>query len=341
MGYKVRTEPGGHEFMVEAGETILEAALRSGRTFPYGCRNGFCGSCRGIVLKGKVDYGAYPPAILGEDEVAGGVVLMCQTVPLSDLRIQVQELSAAQDIPVRRLPCRIAKIERPAPDVMCLLLKLPDGERLQFLAGQYIDVILPDGRRRSFSIANPPHDDQFSELHIRHIPGGQFTDYVFGRLREKDVLHIEGPYGNFFLREDSARPLLLTATGTGFAPVKAIIEHALAEGVTRPMALYWGARKAPDLYMAELAQGWAERHENFRFVPMLSRPTPEDHWQGRRGYVQDAIIEDFPDLSGFDLYACGLPEMIETSRILFAAHGLPQERFFSDAFEFTHDPAEG
>lgn len=335
MGFTVRVLPSEHEFDVDDGETVLDAALRHGYAFPYGCRDGVCGSCKGILESGNIDYGEFEPENLDADELANGVTLFCQAHPSSDLTITVREVSAVEDIQVRRLPCRIAHMDHLADDVMRLYLKLPETERLQFLAGQYIDFILRDGRRRSFSIANAPHDDEYIELHIRHIKGGEFTDQVFNSMHERDILRIEGPHGSFFLREDSDRPIILVATGTGFAPVKGIIEHALNEKIARPIKFYWGARTGNDLYLNKLPQQWASEHSNFQYIPVLSRA--DDDWNGQRGYVQDAVASDHPDLSGFDVYACGLPEMVTASLEAFRQQGLTDENFYSDAFEFAKD----
>ena len=337
MRHKVRIEPSGHEFQVEAGETVLDAALRQGFAFPYGCRNGACGSCKGKLLDGEVKYGAQLPPGLSDDDLARGFALFCSAVPAADLVIEVREIGAAKDIPVKTLPCRVAKLERLNHDVMRMSLKLPATERLQYLAGQYIDVLLKDGRRRSFSIANAPHDDQFLELHVRHVPGGRFTDEVFGSLKEKAILRFEGPLGSFFLREDSNRPIILMAGGTGFAPLKGIVEHAIAEGMTRPMHLYWGARAREDLYLHDLALGWVQQHTNIQYTPVLSEPMPGDGWEGRTGYVHEAILADHADLSEYEIYASGPPAMIAAGREQFPSHGLSLDNFYCDSFEYAKD----
>lgn len=337
MSCKVRVEPSGREFTVQSGETILDAALVHGVSLPYGCRNGACGACKGKVLSGEVTYGDHEPTALSEQDRAEQVAVLCQAKPRGDVTLQVTELEASQDIPVKTLPARIERLERFTDDVMGVWLKLPDTERLQYLAGQYIDILLKDGRRRAFSVANPPHDDALLELHIRHIQGGRFTDELFSSGKEKDMLRIEGPRGSFFLREDSQRPIIMLATGTGFGPVKALIEHALAEGVQRPIHLYWGARDRAGLYLDALARGWAEGHANVHYTPVLSRPAPEDRWDGRTGYVQEAVLADFEDLSDFEVYACGLPEMVHTAKAALTARGLDPQRCYSDAFEYAKD----
>ncbi len=337
MSYRVRIQNSGHEFLVDPGENVLEAALRQGLALPYSCRGGQCGSCKARLISGGVDYGTGWPEALSSEEAAGGAALLCCAQAMSDLVVDVREVEAVADIPVRTLPCRVARMERLNHDVMRLYLKLPKTERLQYLAGQYLDFLLRDGRRRSFSIANPPHDDEFLELHIRHVEGGRFTAEVFAKMKEKDLLRIEAPLGSFFLREDSTRPIILMAGGTGFAPIKAIVQHALAESVTRPMYLYWGVRTRVDLYLPDLPLDWARECANLTYVPVLSEPLAEDAWEGRTGWVHEAILEDFSDLTEFEVYACGPPPMIEAGRAAFAERGLNPEHYYFDSFEFAAD----
>ncbi|WP_422126577.1 CDP-6-deoxy-delta-3,4-glucoseen reductase [Thioalkalivibrio sulfidiphilus] len=334
MSFEITIRPSGHVFEAEDDETILEAALRQGFALPYGCRNGACGSCLGKVLSGEVDHGPKRPPALSEKDEAEGKALFCQAIAMSDLEIEVREIGAARDIVIKTLPCRVVKLNRLNHDVMEMQLKLPATERLQFLAGQYIDVLLKDGRRRSFSLANAPHRDEFLELHVRHVPGGVFTDQVFGEMKEKALMRIEGPLGSFFLREDSERPVLLMGGGTGFGPLKAILEHAFEIGVKRPLHLFWGVRAKRDLYLDELPRQWAEAHEHFRYTPVLSEPQAEDAWTGETGYVHEALLRQYPDLAGFDVYMSGPPPMIQAARAAFAAAGLPEEQLFFDSFEY-------
>jgi len=332
---KVRVQPSGHEFGVEEGESVLTAALRQDLVLPYGCRNGACGSCKGRIVEGRVDYGVYQKKALTEEERAHGKALFCQARPLTDLVIEARTIGAAKDIPIRTLPCRVQKMERLADDVMALHLKLPANERLQFLAGQYIEFLLKDGSRRSFSMGNAPHDDELIQLHVRRVAGGQFTDHVFGRMKERDILRFEGPLGTFFLREDSAKPIVFVASGTGFAPIKSIIEHALRKGATRPMVLYWGGRRPKDLYMDALARQWP-----IKYVPVISDPLPEDGWTGRTGFVHRAAMEDFPDLSAHQVYACGVPVMVDAAKRDFTLQcKLPEDEFFADSFTTAADLA--
>ena len=338
MSYNVKITPSGHEFEIEAEETILESALRHGFAFAYGCRAGSCGACKGKVLQGEFQYeDDEPPLAVSEHDAENGVCVFCQAYPASDLVLEIKEISAAKDIVVKTLPCRVAKVEKLAPEVMRVYLKLPMIERLQFLAGQYIDILYKDGRRRSYSMANPPYDDEFIRLHIRKIDGGEFTSYVFNEMQEKDLLRIEGPFGSFFLREDSEKPIILMAGGTGFAPMKSMLEHAFSEGIKRPIYLYWGARTQDLLYMSELPDSWAKEHDNFKYIPVISEANKNDNWQGRSGLVHLAVAEDFPDLSGYDVYASGHPEMIDLGRELFLKQGMEEDHFYFDSFTFGVD----
>jgi CDP-4-dehydro-6-deoxyglucose reductase len=338
MAFQISVQPSEHVFQAEADESILDAALRQGLLLPYGCRDGACGSCRGRVLSGQVDHGRAQLQTLSEDDRRAGQALFCCARAQSDLVIESREIRTTQEIPVRTLPARVQKLTRAAPDVMIVELKLPASERLQFLAGQYIEILLKEGRRRAFSLANAPHDDSCLQLHIRHVPGGRYTDHVFNAMKERDILRFSGPYGSFFLREDSDKPMVLVAGGTGFAPIKAVIEHAIAERSSRPMTVYWGGRRREDLYLRDLAEGWATAHAGIRFVPVLSDAPATDAWDGRTGFVHLAAMQDFPDLSGHQVYVCGSPAVVTASRRDFVAQcGLPENEFFADSFEFASD----
>ncbi len=339
MSFKIRIESSGHEFTAEEKETILAAALRQGVTLAYSCRNGDCGTCKGRIVSGRVDYGQYEAKAMSDEEKRAGGALFCQAVPLSDLVIEAREIAAAKDIPIRIMPCRVMKLEKLAHDVMRLSLKLAEGQRLQFLAGQYIDILLSGNQRRSFSLATAPHADELLQLHVRHVPGGLFSDQVFAKMKERDLLRFQGPLGTFFLREDSDRPVILVAGGTGFAPIKAMLEHAFAQGITRPLHLYWGVRGRRDLYLHDLPQAWTREHPHFRFTPVLSEPQPEDQWSGRTGWVHEAVIADYPDLSRHEVYASGPPPMIEALKQSVKIHGLPGDRLYYDSFEHAHKAA--
>ncbi len=336
MSFTIRIKPSGHEFAAEDGESILEAALRQGLALPYSCRNGACGACKGKILSGSVDHGEYEQKALPHDEMAAGKALFCQAVAREDLVVEVREVAAAQGIAIKTLPARVMRMRKLAHDVMALELKLPQSERLQFLAGQYIDILLRDGRRRSFSLANPPHDDALLQLHIRRVPDGHFTDHVFNRMKERDLLRLQGPYGTFFLREESDRPIVFMAGGTGFAPIKSILEQAFAKVGARPMHLFWGARHEPDLYLHECVLAWARDHDRFRYTPVLSEASPGNAWRGASGWVHEAVVWDYPELSGYEVYASGPPPMIEAGQAAFRELGLPEEHFYFDSFEFNH-----
>ena len=336
--HNVTLQPSALQFQAEDGETVLAAALRQGFVLPYGCKNGACGSCKAKIVSGAVDYGVYQAKALTDDEKSQGKVLLCQAKPQSDLVLEARTIGAAKDIQIKKLPCRVQEMHRLADDVMVLKLKLPASERLAFLAGQYVEFLLKDGSRRSFSMANPPHDAELVELHVRHVPGGQFTEHVFTKMKERDILRCEGPLGTFFLREDSSKPLVFVASGTGFAPIKAVLEHMFHKGIERPAVLYWGGRRPKDLYMHALAEKWAAEHPSFKYVPVISDALAEDGWTGRTGFVHRAVMQDFPDLSGHQVYACGVPIMVDSARRDFVAScRLPEEEFYADSFTTQAD----
>ena len=338
MSFKLTILPGDHEIEVAEDQPLVDAAIESGLMLPYSCRDGVCGACKGKILSGTVDYGRHGPDTLTDADKAEGLALFCCATAKSDLVIEARNVSRVDDIPIKKLPCRVQKLEKAAPDVMILEVKLPATEKFAFRAGQYIDFLLPGDKRRSFSIGNGPEVQDSIELHIRHVPGGHFTDKVFSTMKERDILRFEGPLGSFFLREDSDAPIVLLAGGTGFAPIKSIVEHAIAKGMTRPMTLYWGARDRAGLYLSALAEQWEKDHEWFKFVPVLSDMTPEDAWKGRTGLVHLAVIEDLPDLSGHQVYACGAPAMIEASMADFMSQcRLPEDQYFADSFTFSAD----
>lgn len=335
MNYQVVLKPSESTFVVESGDTILGAAMKAGLFLPYSCRSGACSACKGRVIEGEVDYGHVFEKALPHEERERGYALLCSAKPLSNLTVEVTELTGLDIVKASTYPCRVVSMSKPARDVAMLRLRLPLNENFFFRAGQYVDMLLPDGARRSYSIAVPP--DQVSlthiELHIRHHPGGRFTDHVFASLAERDVLRFEGPFGSFFLREDTDKPVILLAGGTGFAPVKSIVEYALQRNTARQFYIYWGGRRLHDLYLADLPRQWAAEHSNVHFVPVLSGPDIDADWTGRTGWVHQAVLEDFPDLAGHEVYACGAPVMVDAARADFTRiGGLPLQAFFADAF---------
>jgi len=340
MPFKVTLQPSGHSFPIAADTTLLQAALDVGLTIPYGCRNGACGACKCRVITGKVDPGGAAEHVLPPADAAAGFALACCAKPLSDLSVEVREVVGQDDIPLRTMPCRIHELRQLADDVMIMRLKLPANERLQFVAGQYIEFILPEDKRRAFSLANAPHEDDLLELHLRLIPGGTFTERVFSSMRERDILRFEGPFGTFHLHEDSLKPIVMVAGGTGFAPIKALVEHAIHSRIDRPIAIYWGAKNLQELYLPELPQQWATAHANISYIPVLSEPTTADAWSGRTGLVHEAVLADFADLSGYQAYVCGAPVMVEAAQRDFLARGLPASEFFADIFSYAAKSAK-
>jgi CDP-4-dehydro-6-deoxyglucose reductase len=331
----VTIQSSGHQFDVRPSQTVLEAAIEAGINIPYGCRNGACGSCKGKVVTGKVMHDDYQGSAMTDDELAAGHALFCSARPLEDLVIECREDNNITGIKPRILPARVLKKEKLAHDVMVLHLQLPNSERLQFLPGQYIEFILKDGKRRAFSIANAPHNESGLELHLRYVAGGEFTEYVFNELLEKAIMRIEVPLGSFYLREESTKPIIFAATGTGFAPIKGIIEHMLYTDNQRSMRLYWGARTLEGLYMHDLCTRWAKNVPSLTYIPVLSQAKLENNWQGRAGYVQQAVLNDITDLSEHQAYVCGLPDMVDAAQKAFKTGGLPADEFFSDAFTFA------
>jgi len=334
MKYKISIPTTQHTFTASAEETVLEAALKSDVSLPYGCRGGRCGACKGKILKGSVSYDETPKGLTQQMQ-DDGYAFFCQAHACSDLDIAVDEVEKLNQIKIMKMPVKVAKLEQLSHDVMRVYLKLPENIRLQFFAGQYLDFIQENGEHRSFSITNAPHDDEFIELHIRHIDGGEYTQYIFDRLKVNEILRIEAPLGNFTLQESSPRPVILMGGGTGFAPLKGILEHAFHIGLEKPMHLFWGVRSLRDLYMPDLPVEWTRRYPLFQFTPVLSEPLPEDNWQGETGYVHHAVMKHYPDMKNLDIYMSGPPVMVYGARDDFMQKGVPEKQLFSDAFEFN------
>lgn len=337
MSFKIRVPASGHEFNIEENETVLEAALRQGIGLPYGCRNGACGRCAGEVVNGEIHYSDSELRGLAKKAHEDGKALFCQARACSDLDISVREIEKSGDIEIKTLPCRVEHMQLLTHDVMKLQLRLPENERLQFMAGQYIEFLLKDGKRRAFSIANAPHDDTYIELHIRHVPDGHFGDFVFDGLKEKTLMRLEGPMGSYYLRENSERPVILMGGGTGFAPLKGMLEHAFHVGLEMPVHLFCGVRALRDLYMDDMVRGWLDKNSNLSYTPVLSEPAAEDDWQGETGMVHEAVVKHYPDLAGYDVYMSGPPPMVKAGMDLFYQHGLPENQIFSDSFEYSDD----
>ena len=339
--FDITVLPSGRAFSTQGSETILAAAIRTGVGLPYGCKDGACGSCKCKKISGDVSHGEHSDKALTADEEAAGYVLTCCATPHSAVTLESRQVTDASSFPIKKMPVRVAALERKSDDVMQVRLQLPASEKFRYHAGQYVEFILRDGSRRAYSMATAPHMQETApgvELHIRHMPGGLFTDHVFGGMKEKEILRVEGPFGSFFLREDSDKPIILLASGTGFAPIKAILEHMRQQGITRPTTLYWGGRRPGDLYLSDwLAENTAGM-SHFSYVPVVSDALPEDGWTDRSGFVHQAVLEDFADLSGHQVYACGAPIVVDSARASYInERGLPEEEFFADAFTSAAD----
>ncbi len=341
MSFSITLLPAQRTFDVQRDEAILPAAIRQGVGLPYGCRDGACGSCKSRLLEGRVIHGAHQLKALSVAEEEAGFILTCCATPQTDCVVEARSVPGAGEYPILKLPSRVIHIERAAPDVALLRLQLPANQNLQYRAGQYVEFILRDGARRAYSMANAPHllgAPPSIELHIRHMPGGRFTDHVFGAMKDKEILRMEGPFGSFFLRDDSPKPMVLLASGTGFAPVKAIIEQLQHKASTRPAVLYWGGRRPHDLYLDDWCRRMTAEMPSLRYVPVVSDALPDDGWTGRTGFVHRAVMDDFPDLSGHQVYACGAPIVVESAERDFVARcGLPADEFFADAFTSEAD----
>ena len=342
MSLTVSVLPSGRTFNTQDDETILAAAIRQGIGLPYGCKDGACGSCKCKKVDGEVAMGDHQAKALTAEEQAQGFILTCRATALSDVTLESRQVTDESAFPVRKMPTRVSMLEKKSADVMLVRLQLPATEHLRYHAGQYLEFILRDGSRRAYSMATAPHRQEETgpmvELHIRHMPGGKFTDQVFGTLKERDILRCEGPFGSFYLREESAKPIVMLASGTGFAPIKALIEQLRFKASDRAVTVYWGGRRPADLYLHEWMQQQAAELPSLTYVPVVSNPLPEDGWTGRTGFVHQAVLDDFADLSGHQVYACGAPIVVESAQKSYVEQrGLPAEEFYADAFTSEAD----
>lgn len=342
MGFQVNVQPSGRQFDVQDDETVLDAGIRLGVGLPYGCKDGACGSCKCRATSGRVSHLPYQPTALSAEEAAAGFILTCRARPETDLVLESRQVTAQGAFPVRKMPVRVVELTQLSGDVMQVVLQLPANTQMSFHAGQYIDFLLADGQRRSYSIATAPHQVEAArpqiELHIRHMPGGKFTDHVFSAMKEREILRVEGPFGSFYLREDSDCPVLMLASGTGFAPVRAMLEHLHHQGSQRQVRLYWGAHRPADLYMHQWMLDYAASHPNVHYEPVISLPQPDDGWTGRTGLALDAMLADVPDMRNWQLYACGAPAMVHAAHAQCTSRaGLPEDAFFADAFTSLKD----
>ena len=337
MSFKITFQPSGHEFRIAEDHSVLDAALNHGLSLPYGCRNGACGSCAGQLVSGEVDYGDRNTSCLSDEDKATGKVLCCQARLTSDAVINIKEISSNAEIKPKIMPARVNKLTKLSHDVMQLELKLPESQRMQFLAGQYIEVLLKGGKRRAFSIANAPHQDEFLILQIRHVPDGYFSGHVFEEMKEKALLRIEGPFGGFCLNEESDRPIIMIGGGTGYAPLNGMLEHAHSLEMKNDIHLFNGVRAKHDVYMQEQVDALQEKMPNLKSTVVLSDPEDADDWQGATGFVHEEVLKQFDDLSGFDIYMSGPPPMVNAAKAAFIEKGASEDHMYSDAFEYSAD----
>jgi CDP-4-dehydro-6-deoxyglucose reductase len=343
MSFNITVQPSGRTFSAQSDETLLAAGLRQGIGMPYGCKDGACGSCKCKKISGEVTHGNHQEKALSATEEANGFVLTCCATAHSDVVLESRQVTEEGAFPIKKMPVRVLSLEKKSDDVMVVKLQLPANDVMQFHAGQYVDFLLRDGDRRSYSMANAPHTlvagSPAIELHIRHMPGGKFTDHVFGAMKEKEIQRIEGPQGSFYLREDSNKPIVLLASGTGFAPIKAMLEHMQHKGITRPTRLYWGGRRPSDLYLHDWVQAQLAATPHVTYIPVVSDALPQDSWTGRTGFVHLAVLQDTPNLSGYEVYACGAPIVVDSARTDFTQAGLSNDDFYADAFTSAADKA--
>ena len=343
MSFNITVQPSGRSFLAETDEALLAAAIRQGIGLPYGCKDGACGSCKCKKLEGSITQGSHQLKALSLEEAAAGFILTCCATAHSDIVIESRQVTDESAFPIKRMPTRVASLAKASHDVIVVRLQLPAADVFKYHAGQYVEFLLRDGDKRAYSMGNAPHtqlENPGVELHIRHMPGGKFTDHVFGAMKEKEILRIEGPFGSFYLREDSDKPMVLLASGTGFAPIKAIIEHMQFKSITRPAVLYWGGRRPDDLYMNDWVMAKVAEMPNFSYVPVISDALPEDAWTGRTGFVHNAVLQDIADLSGHQVYACGAPIVVDSAKAAYAAAGLPEDEFYADSFVTEKDKAQ-
>ena len=341
MSFQITVEPSGRQFAVNPDQFILAAGISQGIGLPYGCKDGACGSCKCKKISGSVAHGPHQSKALSAEEEENGFVLTCCAKPLSDVVLESKQVTEAGAFPIKKMPSRVMALEKLSHDVMRVKLQLPANDVVQYHAGQYVEFLLRDGARRAYSMGNAPHTLDAAapmiELHIRHMPGGKFTDHVFGAMKEKEILRIEGPYGSFYLRE-SEKPIVFLASGTGFAPIKALIEHMQFKNITRPAVLYWGGRRPADLYLDAWVKERCAEMPNLRYVPVVSDALPEDGWTGRTGFVHQAAVADLADMSGHQAYACGAPIVVDSAQKDFVEKcGLPVDEFYADSFTTEAD----
>lgn len=325
--YKVVNQQTNHFFTVQENDNLLEASLKQGLSFPYGCQKGMCGKCKTILVEGEVAITQPISKGITQEEVDNNIILLCQCQAKTNLKIEIEELD--DFINCEKFKTKVIAVNHLNHDVVELVLEVLDDKTMQFFAGQYVEISAKGLKPKFFSIANAPKNEKTLKFHIRLIDGGEFTHFIFETLKVGDEMMVEGPKGSFFLQEKSKRPMILVAGGTGLGPIKSIIEHQLAQKNTRKMFLYWGVNTKKDFYQ-EIPQSYLDK---LSFVPVVSKN--DENWQGRTGFVHQAVLDDFADLSEYETYVCGAPVMVSSAADSFVKQGLLEKSFFSDSFEFS------
>jgi CDP-4-dehydro-6-deoxyglucose reductase len=324
--FVVKFEPSNVELPSDGESTVLDTALAAGFFPKHSCRRGDCRACETRVVSGTVRYatGVIPDGLKSDH------CLTCLAIPTADVALDAPEVASVPGRRIVKVGARVTSVDRVSEDVAVVRVQTPTGGEFKFDPGQYLDVVLRDGARRSYSMANAPTEDGQVEWHIRAMPAGSFSQHVYQNLKARDLLRIEGPFGSFTLR-DTAAPLIFLASGTGYAPIASMMRAHGESLAKRGATFYWGGRREEDLYAMEEATAWADSAAGFKFVPVLSDSDVD--WQGRTGFVHEAVQKDHPDLSGFEVYACGNPLMIDAARHTFRTEcGLVENNFFSDSF---------
>lgn len=335
MHYLVHIKPNGYNLNVTVGETVLAAALRQGYYFPHDCENGVCGTCKGRLLEGHVEYDEPILPGLTEEERETGYALFCSAKPTTDLSIQIDGVIGPEQLPLKKLTYTVEKLEQLTSTIYRAILSPPTNDSLEYRAGQYVELLHRDASPKPFSIANAPlSDDHQIELHIRYQPDNSYTAELLTEIQTSGQIRVKGPFGNCILRDEPAYPILFVAGGTGFAPLKAVIEQALSTGMQRPIYLYWGARTKEDFYMHDLAERWAKHVPNFHYIPVLSDKSEHANWQGRKGMVHEAVLQDHPYLAENHIYISGPTEMVFAACHAFKLHGADRALIYSDMLDY-------
>jgi NAD(P)H-flavin reductase/ferredoxin len=331
VSFKIQIQGSDEAFDCASSENLLDAAMRQGIEMPYSCRKGVCGNCKGRVVHGELvlgtQGGSHETGVNQPDEH-----LFCRAQPASDLSIDPTSWHRVDPNARKIVQAKLFKKIQLASDVTQLQLRFSAGVRVKFKAGQYLQLLLPDGQRRSYSMANAPHESDSVQLHIRNLPRGYFSDTMLKNIQIGDLLKVELPHGDFWLREDSERPLLMVAGGTGFAPIKSILDHIIRQKLQRKVHLYWGAREQEGIYANDLLARWSQQSPSWVIHPVLSELPDGSIWKGRLGFVHEAVQADFENLNDWDVYACGGMPMVTALRGVCKQLGLPDANFYSDVF---------